>query len=206
MRFRFAFAAGAGVMRAMNEPHSPEPAHWEALTQSSLAKTRILELISRRYRHPRRGTERDFVIVDAADWVNVVALTPDGKLVLVRQFRFGINRLSLEIPGGVIEAGEAPVVAGERELAEETGYKGARARLLGSVNPNPAIQDNRCHFVLVEDAVRSGELGWDEDEELQVVTLPVEEVLTLARNGGITHALVLNALMFFEPVWRAMKR
>lgn len=190
-------------MPAMDEPHTSEPAHWEPLTHTSLAKTRIFDLRSHRYRHPRRHTERDFIVIDAPDWVNVVALTPDGKLVLVRQFRFGINRLSLEIPGGVIEMGEAPLVAGVRELEEETGYTGAPARLLGSVNPNPAIQNNRCHFVLVEQAVRTAELGWDEDEELQVATLRVEEVLTMAHTGGITHGLVLNALMFFEPVWRA---
>ena len=206
MRFRFAFAAGAGVMRAMNEPHSPEPAHWEALTQSSLAKTRILELISRRYRHPRRGTERDFVIVDAADWVNVVALTPDHQLVLVRQFRFGIDEFSLEIPGGIIEPGEDCVAAGLRELREETGYVGDRARLLGSVHPNPAIQSNRCHMVLVENAHTDGKLDWDPDEEFEILTKPVDEVYALAYRGGITHALVLDALLLFTPHWAELRR
>ena len=97
------------------------------------------------------------------------------------------------------------MTAGLRELREETGFSGAPAKLLGSVHPNPAIQANRCHFVFVESAVKSHELKWDPDEELQVLTLPADEVLALARSGGIVHSLVLNALMLFEPHWRARR-
>src|SRR5664279_4692538 len=104
----------------------------------------------------------------APDWVNVLALTPDHRLVLVRQFRFGVDAFSLEIPGGVMEPDEDPVAAGLRELREETGFTGRGARLLGSVHPNPAIQSNRCHIVLVEEAVRTEALEWDADEEIEV--------------------------------------
>jgi ADP-ribose pyrophosphatase len=68
------------------------------------------------------------------------------------------------------------------------------------------MQSNRCHFVFIESAVKSHALKWDPDEELQVLTQPVDEVLALAHSGGIVHALVLNALMLFEPVWRAKKK
>jgi len=98
----------------------------------------------------------------------------------------------------VIEKGEDPVAAGLRELSEETGYGGGRVRLLGSVRPNPAIQDNRCHFVLVEGAVPTDPMKWDDDEEIQVSTVPVTEALALARTGGITHSLSVAALMLFE--------
>jgi len=181
------------------------PSRWEKLGHTTQATTRVFELRSARYRHPVRGTERDFVVVHAPDWVNVLALTPDRRLVLVRQFRFGVDAFSLEIPGGVMEAGEDPLEAGQRELREETGFTGKRARLLGSVHPNPAIQSNRCHFVFVEDAVRTAALEWDADEEIEVTTVPVDEVLALARSGGITHGLVLNALLLFEPYWQALK-
>ncbi|MEO5961527.1 MAG: NUDIX hydrolase [Opitutaceae bacterium] len=179
------------------------PARWENLGHATQAKTRVFDLLSTRYRHPTRGTEREFVVVRAPDWVNVLALTRDGRLVLVRQFRYGIDEFSLEIPGGVMEAGEDPVMAGLRELREETGYTGAPAKLLGSVHPNPAIQSNRCHLVFVDEAVKSHDLEWDTDEEISVTAEPVDEVLALARSGGITHALVLNALLLFEPIWRA---
>lgn len=189
----------------MSAASSPGPSRWEKLSQTSLLKTRVLDLLSARFRHPVRATERDFIVCDPPDWVNVIAVTPDGRLVLVRQFRFGIDGFSTEIPGGVMEAGEDPVAAGLRELREETGYTGAAARLIGSVHPNPAIQSNRCHFVLVEDAARTAELEWDADEEIAVETRPVDEVYALARAGGITHGLVLDALLLFEPLWRARR-
>ena len=181
---------------------STGPSRWEKLGTTVVAKTRVLDLLGVRFRHPVRGTEKDFVVMAPSDWCNVLALTPDGRLVLVRQFRFGIDGFSLEIPGGVMEAGEDPVAAGLRELREETGFTGTRARVLGSVHPNPAIQSNRCHFVLVEEAVRSASVEWDPDEEIDVLAWPVADVLAHARVGGITHALVLNALFLFEPVWR----
>lgn len=187
-------------------PFPSEPSRWKPLSHRVLAKTPIFELQSVRFHHPVRVIDREFVVIDAPDWVNVIALTPDDRIVLVRQFRYGIDEFSLEIPGGVIERGEAPVIAGVRELCEETGYTGSPGQLLGSVRPNPAIQNNHCHFVLVEQAQLTEPLAWDADEEMQVVVLPAEEVFALARSGAITHSMVLNALFLFEPVWRARGR
>lgn len=169
------------------------------------AVTRIFEVVRAVYRHPHRGDERDFFVIHAPDWVNVVALTPSGHLVLVRQFRYGIDDFSLEIPGGMIDAGEDPVAAGLRELREETGYAGTRARLLGSIHPNPAMQSNRCHLVLVEDARPADDTEWDPDEEFEILTRPVDEVYALAAAGGITHALVLDALLLFRPHWERLQ-
>ena len=109
------------------------PQRWEILGHRSQLQTRVFEVLGRTFRHPVRRTEREFVVIEAPDWVNVVALTPDQQLVLVRQFRYGIGEFSLEVPGGIVEPGEDPVVAGLRELREETGFAGASARLLGSV-------------------------------------------------------------------------
>jgi ADP-ribose pyrophosphatase len=176
---------------------------WEKGSERELLSTRILDVRSVHYRHPARDSERDFVVIDAPDWVNVIALTPDRRLVLVRQFRFGIDGFSLEIPGGVIEKGENPVAAGLRELAEETGFVGKSPRSLGSVHPNPAIQNNRCHLVLVEDAELRQATALDVDEDIAVVTAPVDDVLNWARTGAITHSLVLCGLFHFEAWWRA---
>ena len=181
---------------------SAAPARWEKLGQTTSLKTRVLDLLSVRYRHPVREVERDFVVIAAPDWCNILALTPDGQLVLVRQFRYGTNDFSLEIPGGMIDPGEAPLAAAVRELREETGYVGTNARLIGSVQPNPAIQNNRCHFVLIENAELRAPVGWDHDEEIQVQLAPVDQVIAWARDGHITHSLVVCALLQFEPLWR----
>lgn len=187
------------------ESSSKPPSRWEKLSRASLAKTRIFDLDQITYRHPVRGTERDFVVLNPPDWVNVIAVTPDHQLVLVKQFRYGLDDFALEIPGGVVDKGENFVEAGLRELREETGYEGREARLLGAVSPNPAIQSNRCHIVMVTDARPTSEVAWDPDEEIEVSLLPVDEVLALARKGEISHSLVLNALFLFEPWWNKLK-
>ncbi|HEY0864278.1 MAG TPA: NUDIX hydrolase [Lacunisphaera sp.] len=179
----------------------PSPQRWKKLGSREVARTRIFSVESVYFHHPQRAKPQDFFVINAPDWVNVLALTPDGCLVLVRQFRYGIDDFSVEIPGGVIDLGEDPVAAGVRELREETGYVGASARLLGSVRPNPAMQNNRCHLVLVEDARPAAKLDWDPDEEFEIMTRPVDEVYALAYAGGITHAMVLDALLLFTPVW-----
>ncbi|MBE36645.1 MAG: NUDIX hydrolase [Opitutaceae bacterium] len=187
--------------------HSPEntPSRWERLGSRSLAKTRIFDLDEIKFRHPVRQTERDFVVLNPPDWVNVIALTSDHQIVLVKQFRYGLDDFALEIPGGVIDPGEDFMAAGIRELREETGYEGSHAQLLGTVDPNPAFQRNRSHLIMVTDAKCTAEIAWDPDEEIEISLLPVDEVLALARNGGITHSLVLNALFMFEPWWRELK-
>ncbi len=190
--------------RFMSTPSSASgPARWQRLGAHTVASTRIFDVRSVRFHHPVRKVDRDFFVIAAPDWCNVLAVTPDGHLVLVRQFRYGTDEFSLEIPGGMIDAGEDPVVAGVRELREETGFVGTSARLLASVHPNPAMLNNRCHFVLVENATRTVDQEWDHDEEIEVSTAPVEDVMVWARSGKITHALVIAGLMHFEKTWRA---
>ncbi len=182
------------------------PSRWEKRDASVIAVTRIFEVKSQRYWHPVRRIEKEFAVVQAPDWVNVIAVTPDGRLALINQFRFGLNGFSLEIPGGIMDQGEDPVAAGLRELREETGYGGKNARVIGIVHPNPAFQTNRCHLVLVEDAQRTGDLDWDDDEEIEVRLIPVDEVYALARSGTISHSLVLDGLFFFQPHWESLRR
>lgn len=174
-----------------------KPALWERGGHKVLASTRVLELRDVSFRHPQRGTQKDFLVAHAPDWVNVVARTPDDHIILVSQFRFGSNALSLEVPGGVMEKGEDPLEAGLRELLEETGFGGGEARVLGSVLPNPAIMDNRCHFILVDGAVPTGPLDWDPDEEIEISKAPAGDVFAWVRSGRISHSLSVAALMLF---------
>lgn len=182
------------------------PQRWQRLGAREVARTRIFSVESVDFHHPARAKPQDFFLINAPDWVNVVAVTTDDRLVLVRQFRYGTNDFSIEIPGGIIDQGEDPIAAGVRELREETGYVGSGARLLGSVHPNPAMQTNRCHLVLVENARPTAGLDWDPNEEFEIMATPVDEVYQLAYRGGITHAMVLDALLLFSPVWAELRQ
>lgn len=143
--------------------------------------------------HPRTGAIKRFSVLDCTDWVNVIALTADDDVVLIRQFRPGVARVCLEIPGGLIEPGEDPCAAAVRELAEETGYTGAHAELIGKVAPNPAIQNNTLYTVLVRGAAPTVAPAPDDGEVLAVETASLAECHRRIRDGEIEHALVVVA-------------
>lgn len=139
------------------------------------------------------GTERDFVVIESADWVNVVPLTESGEVVLVRQYRHGVRERTLEIPGGMVDPGESPTQAAARELREETGYAPARVRELGMVTPNPAIQSNLCHTFLAEAVEPVGPPQPDPHERIEVCRVPLADIPVLIRSGSISHSLVVAA-------------
>jgi ADP-ribose pyrophosphatase len=150
---------------------------------------------------PRTGHEHPRVLIDSPDWVNVIAVTKDDQLVLIRQYRFGIDETTLEIPGGMVEPGEDPAVAAARELEEETGYVPGRVVKLGQVHPNPALQGNRCHSYLALDCVKAHEGQQDLGEDIAVELHPRSHVPRLILGGAITHSLVVVA--FFLEHLRA---
>ncbi len=170
---------------------------WEVSPGRVVLETPIVNINAGPVRCKRSGREKEFYLFDFPDWVNVVALTPEKEIVLIRQFRYGSNRVEIEIPGGMINAGETPLEAGCRELLEETGYAGKGGRIIGKVCPNPAIQGNFCHTVLVEEAVKVAEPNFDEMEDIECFLHPENDVLKTAVSGAIDHGLVLNALMFY---------
>jgi ADP-ribose diphosphatase len=136
---------------------------------------------------------REALVLAAPDWTNVVALLPDLGVVLVRQWRFGVQAPTLEIPGGMIDDGEDARQAAERELLEETGYRATEWLLLGSVQPNPAFLSNTCTTWLARGLVRVCDPQGDGEEEIEVETVPLNEIAGLIAGGQIRHSLVISA-------------
>lgn len=170
---------------------------WTWISSKILTTCRIFTLKQETYRSPRTGKEHEFYLLDSGDWVNVIPLTSDEKVILVKQFRFGTKDFSLEIPGGMLDGGESPAQAVRRELLEETGYAGDEPILLGMVHPNPAIHTNRCYSYLIRNATFSHPPRQDSTEDIEVQIVPLAEIPRLIRDGRITHALVIAAFYWY---------
>jgi ADP-ribose pyrophosphatase len=175
---------------------------WPKISSKSLASFRLFTIRSDEKISPRTERLHDFLIIDCANWVNVVALTPDQRLVMIEQFRHGTNTVELEIPGGLIDPKDAsPLAAGLRELREETGYGTEQAQLLGQVFPNPAIMSNTCFTVLAQNCRLQHPLELDSGEDLLTRLVPLSEIPDLIQSGKIRHSLVVVALYHFD-LWK----
>ena len=135
-----------------------EPRPWPVTDARDGTDYRIFRSRLDTVTNPRTGRSMDRVVLEAPDWVNVIALTESGEVVTVEQHRFGTREVTVEVPGGMVDPGEEPIEAARRELLEETGFASDRWTSLGSVAPNPAFLTNRCHHFLAEGAVRLDEV------------------------------------------------
>ncbi|MDJ0973315.1 MAG: NUDIX hydrolase [Planctomycetota bacterium] len=169
------------------------PAPWTTLDETHLHDCRVFTVEETHARAPRTGATHTFYRLRAPDWINVIPLTPENEVVMVRQFRHGSRDVTLEIPGGMVDPGETPAEAAARETREETGYEAERYELIGAVNPNPALFDNTCHTFLAPGARRVGPIQNEGAEETTVVRIPLAEIQDRMRAGEITHALVIAA-------------
>lgn len=172
------------------EPLKP----WKHLDSKSGPSLIIFKSRYDQVENPRTGETFSRLVLETPSWVNVLALTEDQQIVLVRQYRFGTRSFTLEIPGGVVERGEDPVRAAERELLEETGYTAQSFRSLGAVEPNPAFHDNLCFHVLATGARRVKDQSLDDGEDIEVLLRPLVSLRDAVLSGEIRHALVISAL------------
>lgn len=166
---------------------------WTLLNSRNIADYEFVSIREDRYRFEPTGAEAPFVVCDSADWALVIATTADDDVVFVRQYRHGIQKVVLEIPGGVLDEGESPEQAAARELQEETGFAAGHVRLLGTMMPNPAINSAYCHVVLAEDCRQTGMPQLDPFEKIEVLLRPGEQVPEMIRSGEISHGLVIAA-------------
>lgn len=168
---------------------------WPLIASKRIFDAGLFEVTRDRARSPRTLEERDFCIVHMVDWLTVVPLANDGRLVFVRQYRHGSREAGLELPGGLHDApGQRPEQGAARELAEETGYAGGAWSYLGELRPQPALLSNRVHVYLAKGLRLAAEQRLDASEDIEVVLIEPCELRPRIAAGEITNAMTIAAL------------
>ena len=161
-------------------------------TRSIIFKHEVVE------RSSDSGLNGLFDVVHCLNWVNVIAITKNDEVLLVKQYRHGVNEITYETPGGAVEPGEDTLLAAKRELQEETGYGKGNWSKLGVVDVNPAFMSNRCSFYLAEDVEEVSPMNLDQLEEIELEKRSLAEIKKMIKQGEISHSLVVSAFYYFD--------
>lgn len=169
---------------------------WRRLASQTLLDLRIMKVLEVTASSNRGVAPHPFYVFDTVDWINVLPITREGQVVFVKQYRHGSDEISLEIPGGMVDPGEAPEVAAARECLEESGFAASGLISLGALRPNPAIFNNYLHTFVAFDVERVGEIQNTATEETELVLFDLEALPQMMLEGVIDHALVV------ATIWR----
>lgn len=169
---------------------------WHVLNSRIDKDHRVFRVRAEQARSPRTQASNEFYALECGDWVNIVPLTAEREVVMIRQYRHGSREITLEIPGGAVDEAD-PAEAAKRELAEETGYESAGITLLGAVNPNPAIFNNLCYTYFAQDVRATRSLSLDPMEDIEVELVPLARIPSLIASGTINHGLVVVAFHLY---------
>jgi 8-oxo-dGTP pyrophosphatase MutT (NUDIX family) len=140
------------------------------------------------------GKFLDAIVFEFRAWANIVAITKNREVVLIRQYRHGVQEVLWEIPGGVVEDGEAPLDGVKRELLEETGYTASEFIQVGELYPNPALQTNTVYCFLALNAEKVTGQRLDDGEDIEVHLVPLDDLIAMVRRGEFPHALLVATL------------
>jgi 8-oxo-dGTP pyrophosphatase MutT (NUDIX family) len=146
---------------------------------------------------PRTGLEHDFYVIESRDWVNVIPITNNHQVIMIKQYRHGSRKVALEIPGGLLDPGDTPKKGAARELLEETGFQSKKLKQIGVVRPNPALFNNRCYTFLAQDIQKVADPKLDQTEDIEVVPVPLADISGFILKGKIDHAMVMTAFAWY---------
>lgn len=169
---------------------------WKLLESEYLHKKRWLTVRQDKCELPNGKVIDSFYVNEYPNWVNVFALTKDGKVIMVKQYRHGINTIEIELPGGVAEEGESMEEAVLREAMEETGYKFENIEHLGKVCANPSTTNNYMHMFLATGGEKVAEQKLDDTEEVEVLLLTIDEVKALVKDNKMMQSLHVNCIFY----------
>ncbi|WP_100340231.1 NUDIX hydrolase [Mucilaginibacter auburnensis] len=169
---------------------------WKLLSSSYIHKGPWATLRTDKCEMPDGRIVDEYYVLEYPNWVNGVAFTNEGKVLMVRQYRHAAGIVSLEIPGGVIDGDEKPEDAMRRELLEETGYQFDKIELLSTVYANPSTANNKTFCYLATGGVKVQEQALDEHEEVVVEQYTIEEVKQLLADNKIAQALHCTGLFY----------
>jgi ADP-ribose pyrophosphatase len=172
---------------------------WETLEQKHLLQDRWISLRADKCRMPDGTIVEPYYVLEYTNWANVVAVTPDKEIVMVKQYRHALGKITLELPGGAVDAGEPPMVAAEREMLEETGYAVGHIEPLCQLSPNPANHNNYSISFLATGVHPAEEQQLDATEEIEVVKVRLEEVKQMLARQEFIQAMHVAAFFYALP-------
>ncbi len=171
---------------------------WKRIDSEEIADCRVFKIRKDFCVNSETEKEASFFVIENPDWVNIIALTKDERVVLIEQYRQGSGEITLEIPGGMIDEGEDPKFCAERELLEETGFVAKEMIYLGKSRPNPAIQSNWIYHFFAKNCEKTSETNFDEHESIESQLVDLSKINSLIEAEKITHSLVLNGFYRFK--------
>lgn len=171
---------------------------WKKITSKKVFEDRWFKARADACQFPDGRIIDPYYVVELPNWANAVVVTSNNEIVLVKQYRYPVDAITLELPGGVINDGEDPMVAALRETQEETGYTSNQIQLICKTAPNPAINDNTAYFYLIENAVPTAHTNPDFFEDIEVVLYSKSDFIQLLQQNKIMHGVQLG------PIYEAL--
>lgn len=178
----------------MRKPFQFSKPSWGVVKDKKVFETPIFDLHEKTLDAPGQTINHPFYVLRAPEWINVIALMPDNRIVLVEQYRVGVDEVTLELPGGMVDEGETPLEAAKRELLEETGYSSDNWEMIGKTSSNPAILSNFTHLYIASGCQKTAPQHTDGSEDIAVRVIPMDDFLHLVSKGTVHHAIVLAAV------------
>ncbi len=169
---------------------------WKILESEYLLRHKYMTLRKDRVQLANGHVIDDYFVIEKANWINVIAITEEGKFVFERQYRHGANIINYELPAGIIEDGEEPLDAAKRELLEETGYSGGEWIEYGQACPNPSSMTNKNYTFLAKGVRKSSNQNLEITENIEVMLLSIDEVKSLLQFNQIIEGIQQ------APLWR----